>query len=43
MLYMYQVVLAKEAALCYSAMSLVTDYDCWRENTEAVSNVIMFI
>ena len=26
-----QVPLAKEAGLCYAAVALVTDYDCWRE------------
>ena len=35
----YQVVLAKEAGLCYAAMALVTDYDCWREE-EDVEHVI---
>ncbi|XP_067002374.2 S-methyl-5'-thioadenosine phosphorylase [Anabrus simplex] len=32
-----EVVLAKEAGLCYVALALVTDYDCWREATESVS------
>ena len=31
-----QVILAKEAGLCYAAMGLVTDYDSWREDTEGV-------
>lgn len=30
-------VLAKEAGLCYASLALVTDYDSWREDTEAVS------
>lgn len=25
-------VLAKEAGLCYCAIALITDYDCWRES-----------
>ena len=29
--------LAREAELCYASLALVTDYDCWREETEAVS------
>ena len=29
--------LAREAELPYATMAMVTDYDCWRENTEAVS------
>ncbi|XP_063074388.1 S-methyl-5'-thioadenosine phosphorylase [Engraulis encrasicolus] len=31
-----EVVLAKEAGLCYASIAMATDYDCWRENTEAV-------
>ena len=29
--------LAREAEICYATMALVTDYDCWRESTKAVS------
>ncbi len=29
--------LAREAEICYAALTLVTDYDCWREAAEAVS------
>ena len=29
--------LAREAEICYASLALVTDYDCWREATEAVS------
>ena len=29
--------LAREAEMCYGALALVTDYDCWREKTESVS------
>jgi 5'-methylthioadenosine phosphorylase len=26
--------LAREAEICYASLALVTDYDCWREETE---------
>ena len=29
--------LAREAEICYASLALVTDYDCWRQATEAVS------
>jgi 5'-methylthioadenosine phosphorylase len=29
--------LCREAELCYQAISLVTDYDCWHESEESVS------
>lgn len=29
--------LCREAELCYQAISMVTDYDCWRESEESVS------
>ncbi len=29
--------LSREAEICYASLALVTDYDCWREATEAVS------
>ncbi len=29
--------LAREAEICYSAMALVTDYDCWNTDHEAVT------
>ncbi|CAH1117807.1 unnamed protein product [Phaedon cochleariae] len=31
-----EVVLAKEAGICYASMALVTDYDCWRDSGEKV-------
>ncbi|KDR10549.1 S-methyl-5'-thioadenosine phosphorylase [Zootermopsis nevadensis] len=31
-----EVVLAKEAGLCYAAIGLVTDYDCWRDTGNKV-------
>ncbi|XP_067928685.1 S-methyl-5'-thioadenosine phosphorylase-like [Watersipora subatra] len=32
-----EVYLAKELGLCYSSIALATDYDCWRDQSEAVS------
>ncbi|XP_058421883.1 S-methyl-5'-thioadenosine phosphorylase isoform X2 [Diceros bicornis minor] len=32
-----EVVLAKEAGICYASIALATDYDCWKEHEEAVS------
>ncbi len=29
--------LAREAEICYSTLALVTDYDCWKEEEEAVT------
>ena len=29
--------LAREAEICYGALSMITDYDCWHESEEAVS------
>lgn len=29
--------LAREAEICYAAMALVTDYDCWREDEDGVT------
>ena len=29
--------LAREAEMCYASLALVTDYDCWREETATVS------
>lgn len=34
--------LAREAEICYATLALVTDYDCWREEEEAV-NVDMVV
>lgn len=31
-----QIVLAKEAGMCYSSIALATDYDCWRDTGEKV-------
>ncbi|KAI4874614.1 hypothetical protein NFI96_020932 [Prochilodus magdalenae] len=30
-----EVVLAKEAGLCYASIAMATDYDCWKEHEEA--------
>lgn len=32
-----EVVLAKEAGLCYAAIAMATDYDCWRDHGKKVS------
>ncbi|MBI4148090.1 S-methyl-5'-thioadenosine phosphorylase [Candidatus Woesearchaeota archaeon] len=32
-----EVVLAREAGLCYAAIAMVTDYDCWRESEAPVT------
>jgi len=31
-----EVVLAREAGMCYASMALVTDYDCWKTGEESV-------
>ena len=31
-----EVVLAREAGICYAAIAMSTDYDCWRESGESV-------
>lgn len=37
-----EVVLAKEAGLCYASIAMATDYDCWKEHEEAVSRYVFF-
>lgn len=32
-----EVKLAREAELCYATVAMVTDYDCWREETDPVT------
>ncbi|CAH3177243.1 unnamed protein product [Porites evermanni] len=32
-----EIVLANEAGLCYASISMVTDYDCWRDDHDPVS------
>jgi 5'-methylthioadenosine phosphorylase len=34
---MQEAKLAREAEMCYTCMAFVTDYDCWKEDEEAVS------
>ena len=29
--------LAREAEICYATLAMITDYDCWHEEEEAVS------
>jgi len=36
-LFFLKVVLAKEAGLCYAAVAMATDYDCWHPHNEKVS------
>jgi len=33
-----EIVLAKEAGLCYAVIAMATDYDCWRNEGEKVSH-----
>lgn len=38
-----QVVLAKEAAIPYASLALVTDYDCWKDDEDcSVRNINSF-
>jgi 5'-methylthioadenosine phosphorylase len=32
-----EVILAREAGMCYQAIAMSTDYDCWKEGEEAVT------
>jgi len=32
-----EVILAREAKICYASIAMVTDYDCWKENEESVT------
>ena len=32
-----EVVLAREAGLCYGTVAMSTDYDCWHESEESVT------
>ncbi|MEW6115527.1 MAG: S-methyl-5'-thioadenosine phosphorylase [Nitrospirota bacterium] len=32
-----EVILAREAGICYQAIAMSTDYDCWKEGEEAVT------
>lgn len=35
-----EVVLAREAEICYTNISTVTDYDCWKEHVVCVNDII---
>ena len=35
-----EVVLAREAELCYANIGMVTDYDCWRDSHVSTTSVI---
>ncbi|KAA8594737.1 hypothetical protein FQN60_011872 [Etheostoma spectabile] len=37
-----EVVLAKEAGLCYASIAMATDYDCWKEHEEAPNSQLHF-
>lgn len=38
-----EVVLAKEAGICYASIAMATDYDCWKEHEEAVSGDLLIM
>lgn len=35
-----EVVLAKEAGICYASIAMATDYDCWKEHEEVVRRIL---
>lgn len=35
-----EVILAKEAGICYASIAMATDYDCWKEHEEVVSEIL---
>lgn len=37
-----EVILAKEAGICYASIAMATDYDCWKEHEETVSGSCCF-
>ena len=37
-----EVVLANELSLCYAAIAMVTDYDCWKDDCDPVSTIAGF-
>uniref|UniRef100_A0A8C5RX15 Purine nucleoside phosphorylase n=1 Tax=Laticauda laticaudata TaxID=8630 RepID=A0A8C5RX15_LATLA len=37
-----EVILAKEAGICYASIAMATDYDCWKEHEETVMCVCEF-
>ena len=38
-----EVFLAKEAAICYASVAMVTDYDTWKEDAEVIKNFFIFL
>lgn len=36
-----EVVLAKEAGICYTSIALVTDYDCWKESDKVSASEVV--
>ncbi|KAB0391583.1 hypothetical protein E2I00_001984, partial [Balaenoptera physalus] len=39
-----EVILAKEAGICYASIAMATDYDCWKEHEEVGENLtIMYL
>ncbi|XP_054356575.1 S-methyl-5'-thioadenosine phosphorylase isoform X5 [Pongo pygmaeus] len=38
-----EVVLAKEAGICYASIAMATDYDCWKEHEEAMIKFQMIV
>nr|XP_055207488.1 S-methyl-5'-thioadenosine phosphorylase isoform X4 [Gorilla gorilla gorilla] len=38
-----EVVLAKEAGICYASIAMATDYDCWKEHEEAMIKFQMIL
>jgi len=35
-----EVVLAREAEICYANISTVTDYDCWKDHAVSVDDIV---
>ena len=35
--------LAREAEICYAAIAIVTDYDCWNEKVESVTTDMILV
>lgn len=35
-----EAILAKEAGMSYASIAMATDYDCWKEHEEAVSETL---
>lgn len=38
-----EVVLAKEAGICYASIAMATDYDCWKEHEETVGRILYLL